>query len=159
MNFEKAFDRLLGHEGGFVDHPKDPGGATRWGITQRVARRNGYAGDMRDFPVSEAKRIARAEYWDTVRADEVPDAVRFDLFDGAYNSGPVQSIRWLQRAAGSDDDGIIGSKTLVAARAMDPHRLAERYNGLRLMFLTNLDTWPTFGKGWARRIANNLLGE
>lgn len=159
MNFEKAFNKLLGHEGGFVDHPKDPGGATRWGITQRVARRNGYTGDMRDFPVSEAKRIARAEYWDTVRADEVPDAVRFDLFDGAYNSGPVQSIRWLQRAAGAADDGIIGSKTLIAVRAMDPHRLAERYNGLRLMFLTNLDTWPTFGKGWARRIANNLLGD
>lgn len=79
MNFDKAFDRLLGHEGGFVDHPRDPGGATRWGITQRVARAYGYAGDMRSFPVTDAKRIARTDYWDAVRADEMPDAVRFDL--------------------------------------------------------------------------------
>ena len=158
MNFDKAFDRLLGHEGGFVDHPKDPGGATRYGITQRIARKHGYTGDMRDFPVEEAKRIARAEYWDEVRADEVPDAVRFDLFDGAYHSGPPQAIKWLQRAAGAADDGIIGPKTLAAARAMDPHRLAERYNGHRLRFLTNLKTWPTFGRGWARRIADNLMG-
>ncbi len=157
MNFDKAFDRLLGHEGGFVDHPKDPGGATRWGITQRIARKHGYTGDMRDFPVEEAKRIARAEYWDEVRADEVPDAVRFDLFDGAYHSGPPQAIKWLQRAAGATDDGIIGPKTLAATRAMDPHRLSERYNGHRLRFLTNLKTWPTFSKGWARRIADNLM--
>ena len=157
MNFEKAFQKLLGHEGGFVDHPKDPGGATRWGITQRIARKHGYTGNMRDFPVEEAKRIARAEYWDQVRADEVPDAVRFDLFDGAYHSSPPQAVKWLQRAAGADDDGVIGPKTLAAARAMDQHRLAKRYNGLRLLFLTNLGTWSTFGKGWARRVAHNLL--
>ena len=62
MNFERAFEKLLGHEGGFVDHPKDPGGATRYGITQRVARANGYEGDMRNLPISEAKRIARKDY-------------------------------------------------------------------------------------------------
>ena len=93
MNFDQAFERLLGHEGGFVDHPRDPGGATRWGITQRVAMAHGYHGSMRDFPVAEAKRIARIAYWDAVRADEMPDAVRFDLFDGAYNSGPAQAIK------------------------------------------------------------------
>lgn len=159
MNFEQAFERLLGHEGGFVDHPEDPGGATRWGITQRIARKHGYTGNMRNFPVEEARRIARAEYWDKVRADDVPDALRFDLFDGAYNSGPPQAIKWLQRAAGADDDGIIGPKTLTAVRAANPHLLAKRYNGHRLQFMTDLKTWPTFGRGWARRIAANLLGD
>lgn len=158
MNFEKAFDILLGHEGGFVDHPKDPGGATRYGVTQLVARKYGYRGDMKEFPLSEAKIIARAAYWDEVEADSMPDAIRFDLFDGAYNSGPVQAIKWLQRAATADDDGVIGPKTLAAVRAADPQKLAKRYNGFRLMFLTDLGTWPTFGRGWARRVAHNLLG-
>ena len=157
MNFDKAFDRLLGHEGGFVDHPRDPGGATRWGITQRVARAHGYQGEMRELPVAEARRIARIAYWDAVRADEVPDAVRYDLFDAAYNSGPEQATKWLQRAAGADDDGKLGPKTLLAARMADPQLLAKRFNGHRLRFLTDLKTWPDFGRGWARRIAANLL--
>lgn len=157
MNFDKAFDRLLGHEGGFVDHPKDPGGATRYGITQRVARANGYGGDMRNFPLSEAKRIARKDYWDAVRADDMPDAVRFDLFDAAYNSGSKQAIKWLQRAAGASDDGIIGPKTIAAVRMADPNLLSKRFNGHRLRFMTDLKTWGSFGKGWARRIADNLL--
>lgn len=158
MNFEKAFERLLGHEGGFVDHPRDPGGATRYGITQRVAREHGYRGDMRELPLAEARRIARIAYWDAVRADEMPDAVRYDLFDAAYHSGPPQAVKWLQRAAGAMDDGVIGPKTLLAVRMADPQMLAKRFNGQRLQFLTDLKTWPDFGRGWARRIAANLLG-
>ena len=157
MNFERAFEKLLGHEGGFVDHPKDPGGATRYGITQRVARANGYAGDMRNFPLAEAKRIARKDYWDAMRADDMPDAVRFDLFDAAVNSGVKQAAIWLQRAAGAEPDGIIGPKTLLAVRMADPQMLAKRFNGHRLRFMTDLKTWGSFGKGWARRIADNLL--
>ena len=158
MNFEKAFEKLLGHEGGFVDHPRDPGGATRYGITQRVARAHGYQGEMRELPVAEARRIARIAYWDAVRADEVPDAVRYDLFDAAYHSGPEQATKWLQRAAGADDDGKLGPKTLLAVRMADPQLLAKRFNGHRLRFLSDLKTWDAFGKGWARRVAANLLG-
>lgn len=158
MNFEKAFEKLLGHEGGFVDHPRDPGGATRYGITQRVARAHGYQGEMRELPVAEARRIARIAYWDAVRADEVPDAVRYDLFDAAYHSGPEQATKWLQRAAGADDDGKLGPKTLLAVRMADPQLLAKRFNGHRLRFLADLKTWDDFGKGWARRVASNLLG-
>ncbi|MGD9872383.1 MAG: glycoside hydrolase family 108 protein [Thauera sp.] len=158
MNFEKAFEKLLGHEGGFVDHPRDPGGATRYGITQRVARAHGYQGEMRELPVAEARRIARIAYWDAVRADEVPDAVRYDLFDAAYHSGPEQATKWLQRAAGADDDGKLGPKTLLAVRMADPQLLAKRFNGHRLWFLADLKTWDAFGKGWARRVAANLLG-
>jgi len=158
MNFEKAFEKLLGHEGGFVDHPRDPGGATRYGITQRVARAHGYQGEMRELPAAEARRIARIAYWDAVRADEVPDAVRYDLFDAAYHSGPEQATKWLQRAAGVDDDGKLGPKTLLAVRMADPQLLAKRFNGHRLRFMTDLKTWGSFGKGWARRVAANLLG-
>lgn len=158
MNFEKAFEKLLGHEGGYVDHPRDPGGATRYGITQRVARAHGYQGEMRELPVAEARRIARIAYWDAVRADEVPDAVRYDLFDAAYHSGPEQATKWLQRAAGADDDGKLGPKTLLAVRMADPQLLAKRFNGHRLRFLSDLKTWDAFGKGWARRVAANLLG-
>lgn len=158
MNFERAFEALLKREGDFADHPDDPGGATRYGITERVARSHGYRGDMRDLPIELAKRIARAEYWDAVRADELPDAVRFDVFDGAYHASPKQAIKWLQRAGGVKADGDLGPKTLLAVRLADPHLLSRRYNHHRLRFLTDLPTWPSFGRGWARRIADNLLG-
>lgn len=156
MTFDEAFQRLLGHEGGFVDHPSDPGGATNWGITQRVAREHGYAGDMREFPVTEAKRIARRAYWDAVSADAMPPALRFDLFDAAYNSGPTQAVKWLQRALSVADDGKVGPKTLMAAQAYNPPAVVARFNGHRLEMLASLSTWPAFGRGWARRVAANL---
>lgn len=157
MNFDQCFEKLIGHEGGFVDNPADPGGATRYGITERAARKNGYTGPMRELPILLAKQIARAEYWDAVRADELPEAVRFDVFDGAYNSGPVQSIKWLQRAAGAKDDGKLGPMTLAAINACDPEALACRYNGHRLDFMNDLKTWANFGRGWSQRIAENLM--
>lgn len=157
MNFDQAFHALLGHEGGFVDHPKDPGGATCWGVTERVARANGYAGPMQALPVGVAKAIYRKDYWDPVRADELPAAVRYAVFDAAVNSGVRQSIKWLQRALGVADDGMLGAQTLAAAAAADGHALKGRLLGTRLQFMTDLPTWPAFGKGWARRIAS-LLG-
>lgn len=156
MQFEEAFGRVIAHEGGFVDHPDDPGGATRFGVTERVARENGYRGSMRDFPLAEARRIYRAKYWDAVRADELPAAVRFDVFDAAINSGPAQAIRWLQRAIGVRDDGVVGPATIAAARTFNGSALAARFNGTRLEFMASLPTWSTFGRGWARRIATNL---
>ncbi|WEL99705.1 MULTISPECIES: glycoside hydrolase family 108 protein [Delftia] len=157
MKFDEAFDRLLGHEGLYSNNSADPGGETMWGVTARVARVDGYLGEMRDLPRDRAKSIYRRLYWDAVRADELPEAVRFDVFDGAVNSGPAQSIKWLQRAAGAADDGILGPKTIAAAVAAGP-ALAARYNGHRLLFLADRPTWGSFGKGWARRIGKNLLG-
>lgn len=157
MDFDTAFDRLIGHEGGYSNHPDDPGGETMWGVTARVARANGYTGPMRDMPRSTAKAIYRKLYWDAVKADQLPEAVRFDVFDGAVNSGVSQSAKWLQRAAGVVDDGVIGPKTIAAASAVGPI-IAARYNGHRLEFMANLPTWGSFGKGWARRIASNLKG-
>lgn len=156
MNFEEAFDLLIGHEGGYANHPRDPGGETMWGVTKRVAVANGYTGLMRDLPRDLAKAIYRRQYWDAVQADQLPDSVKFDVFDAAVNSGDKQAARWLQRAAGATDDGVIGAKTIAAARSAGP-LLAAHFNGLRLQFMTDLPTWPAFGRGWARRVAANLV--
>lgn len=157
MNFDQAFEKLIGHEGGYSNHPQDPGGETMYGVTKRVAIANGYAGSMKDLPLDTAKAIYRKSYWDTVRAEELPDAVRFDVFDCSVNSGPGQAIRFLQRATGSTDDGRLGPMTIRAVLTMDPQLLDKRLNGYRLKFMAELNTWPTFGRGWAARIAANLI--
>lgn len=154
MNFDQAFDILLRHEGGFSDHAADPGGKTRFGITEAVAREVGYRGDMRELPLDLAKRIYKDRYWGAVRAEELPEAVRYAVFDAAVNSGPRQAILWLQRAVGVKDDGIIGPQTLAAVRAADPERLLRRFLSQRLRFMTNLPNWGSFSCGWARRIAD-----
>ena len=155
MNFDTAFTRLMGHEGKFSDHAADPGGATCWGVTERVARERGYQGDMRSLPQDFAKGVYHAGYWKPCRCDELPIGVRFAVFDAAVNSGVSQSVKWLQRAVGVREDGVIGPQTLAAAQCAS--NLAQRYTGQRLMFMTNLPTWGSFGKGWARRIAANLI--
>lgn len=153
MNFDQAFDELLKHEGGFVNHADDPGGATRYGITEAVAREVGYRGDMRDLPLDLAKRIYRERYWNEVRADELPAAVRYAVFDAAVNSGVRQAVRWLQRAVDVEVDGLIGPRTLAAVQARNPEALLRRLLAQRLTFMAALPTWPAFGRGWARRIA------
>jgi len=152
LNLEQSLKQLLGNEGGFVDHPADPGGATNFGITQRVARAHGFTGDMRNLPLGTALSIYKSDYWDPIKADQLPDALRFHVFDAAVNSGPGQAVKWLQSAAGITVDGVIGPKTLAAAAGVT----AAKYSGIRLRFMTDLGTWSTFGKGWARRIADNL---
>lgn len=157
MNFERAYDRLLGHEKGYSNHPADKGGPTNWGVTQKVARAHGYLGDMRDYPQALAHAVYRTDYWAPCQADALPEAVRYDVFDGAVNSGVGQSVRWLQRAAGVPADGALGPVTLKALGALPGAVLAARYNGHRLMFMANLDNWDAFSEGWAKRIATNLL--
>ncbi len=154
MDFDTAFTTMLRHEGDYSDHPADPGGKTRYGITEAVAREVGYRGDMRELHIDLAKRIYKSRYWDAVRAEELPEAIRYAMFDAAVNSGPRQAIRWLQRAVWVKADGIIGPITLSAVRATDPQALLRRFLSQRLRFMTGLPTWPTFGRGWARRIAD-----
>lgn len=154
MRFEDALEKLLKHEGGYIDHPDDPGGETNYGVTKRVAENHGYAGDMRDIPMSTVKDIYRSLYWDSCRCSQLPDSVQFDVFDGAVNSGVSRSIKWLQAACGVRTDGIVGPKTIGAALRAD--NLRAKYNGERLAFLADLSHWDTFGRGWARRVADNL---
>lgn len=157
MNFDESFEKLIGHEGRYSNNPQDPGGETMFGVTKAVARAHGYTGNMIDLPLNAAKLIYKSSYWDKARCDELPDGVRFDTFDAAVNSGVGQAVKFLQRAAGVQDDGVIGPKTLSAIRAMDPQLLDKRLSGYRLRFMTELKNWPSFAKGWAARIATNLI--
>jgi lysozyme family protein len=158
MNFQTAFALLLGHEGEFSDHAADPGGKTRYGITEAVAREVGYKGDMRELPLDLAQRVYLEKYWKPIRADDLPPGIRYAVFDGAVNSGPGQATRWLQRALGVDADGVIGPQTLAAAYAQDSNALRMRILAQRLRFMTSLTNWPAFSRGWARRIADLMEG-
>ena len=157
MTFDEAFDALLKHEGGFSDHAADPGGKTRFGVTEVVARREGYRGDMRDYPLDEAKRVYQKLYWNALRLDDLRSEFRFDLFDAGVNSGVAQTVRWMQRIVGVTVDGLLGPRTLSAVNNSDAAKFLAKFNGQRLLFMTSLSTWPSFGRGWARRIAENLM--
>lgn len=154
MNFDQAFDQILGHEGSYVNDSRDPGGETNWGISKRSYP----AVDIKALTQGGAKVIYQRDFWDKCRIDELPPALRFDVFDGAVNSGVGQSVKWLQQAVGSSVDGVLGPLTLAALSELSAPAVAARYNGHRLMFMTNLGTWQTFSGGWARRIALNLIG-
>lgn len=158
MNFETAFDTLITHEGGFSNHPDDPGGATMYGVTEKVARAHGYTGHMRNFTLDQAKAIYRKDYWDACQCEVMPEAIKYPLFDAAVNSGPVQAIKWLQSAAGVKADGKIGPITRSAVINLNQQSLAKNMIGRRLRFMTELKNWPSFSKGWARRIASILEG-
>ena len=153
MNFDQAFEKLLGHEGGFVDHRADPGGATKYGITQRS-----YPGeDIRNLTKERAKEIYLRDFWGPAGCDSVPEAVKLQLFDMAVNSGVRGAIKTLQKAVGETQDGILGPLTLQAVQSMPPARFVARFNGARLAFMAELPHWVSFGRGWARRIAENLM--
>ena len=153
MNFDTAFDLLITHEGGFSNHPDDPGGATMYGVTEAVARAEGYTGAMRDLTLDFAKQVYRKRYWDTCRCDQMPDVLRYPLFDAAVNSGPGQAIKWLQVALGVKADGSIGPVTQQAVNNCFPQIVRQKMVGARLRFMTERSNWPSFSKGWARRIA------
>lgn len=154
MDFQTAVKQVLLWEGAFSNHPLDPGRATMYGITEAVAREEGYKGDMRNLPLDTAKQIYKKRYWDKVRADDLPASIRLVVFDAAVNSGPRQAILWLQRAAGVSDDGIIGPVTLRTVNALNADALRMKILAQRLRFLTNLNTFGTFGRGWTRRVCD-----
>jgi lysozyme family protein len=160
QNFAPALARALVHEGGYANHPKDPGGATMKGVTQRVydayrVRRGEPRRSVRLIDDAELKAIYRRQYWDVVKADSLPAGVDYAVFDGAVNSGPAQAVKWLQRALGSIKvDGVVGEATLAAVEAYPDHdRLIALMLARRLAFLEALRTWSTFGRGWSARVA------
>lgn len=156
MDFDEAFEALIGNEGGYVNDPADPGGETMYGITARVARAHGYTGAMKDLPIDEAKDIAKAEYWTPAHCDDVPIGLRFDLFDTAYNTGVHEAIVLLQRAMSLQADGYFGPATQEAIANHGFEWLRRAFNAERLDFYTNLPGWPHDGKGWTKRVAANL---
>ena len=165
MTFDDAFKVLIGHEGNFTDNPKDPGNWTGGKVGAGVCKGTKYGiaantypdEDIRNLTQARAKELYKRDYWGKLKMDDIPDVVRFDLFDAAVNSGVGQAAKFLQRAAGVEDDGAIGKDTLAAVKRMDPQLLDKRLSGYRLRFMADLKVWPDFAKGWARRIANNLI--
>jgi lysozyme family protein len=156
-NFNRAVEAVLKHEGGFVDHPKDPGGATNKGITianfRRYVKPNGTVADLKKLTTDQAKTVYRRMYWDAVHGSELPDGVDFAVFDFAVNSGPTRAAQYLQRIVGASQDGRIGPATLKAVRAIPHAKLINDYQDARLAFLKGLKIWGTFGKGWSRRVS------
>jgi lysozyme family protein len=154
--FEQAVEIVLQHEGGFVHHPQDPGGATKFGITRetlsRARGRSVSAEDVRELTRAEALAIYRWLYWDAVRADDLPPGLDLAVFDLAVNSGPVRAVRMLQTVLGVAADGIVGPVTLNAVWQSDPAETIRRLTRARLGFLGRLATWPVFGRGWRRRV-------
>lgn len=154
--FHEAFERLISHEGGYSNHPDDPGGETMYGITKRVAMQEGYDGPMRNLSRKRASEIYKSAYWDRAKADQYDFAIGFQLFDAAVNHGIGNAIRLLQRAVGTADDGIVGPMTLAAVDEMTVTDVLMRFNAERLDFYASLITFSTFGRGWTRRVAENL---
>jgi lysozyme family protein len=153
MTFDEAFAALIGNEGGLVDNPADPGGLTKYGVSKRAYPME----DIRNLTLDRAKQIYFRDYWTPAGCENVPEAIRFDLFDTAVNSGIRAAVKCLQTAAGCPIDGVLGPQTLAAIAALDGARLSARFNGARLQFMASLATFSAFGRGWANRIANNLL--
>ena len=155
MNFEDCFDALIGAEGGYVN-PKpedDPGGETKFGISKRSYPHE----DIPGMTLDRAKAIYLADFWNVVGCDLLPDTARFDVFDVAVNSGPHEARLLLQQAAKTPADGVIGPNTLAAIAAMNADVLRRRISGARLLFMTDCKNWLPNSRGWAVRIAHNLL--
>lgn len=152
--FEQCFKQLISFEGGYCNDSADPGGETKFGISKRA-----YPDlDIANLTMDQAQAIYLRDYWMRASCDDLPPNIAFLVFDCAVNSGIGQAIRFLQRAVGVADDGSIGPITLAAVRRVDAEALASRFLGQRLEFMTRLSTWEKFGKGWARRIAEQLKG-
>lgn len=153
MNFDQAIERILKHEGGYVNHPNDPGGETQWGISKRSYPNV----DIKALTRDGAKAIYKQDFWDRIHADEMYDGVAYQGLDFAVNSGIETSVRKLQLAVGVADDGWWGPATKAAIAAMSESDVIMRFAAFRLKFMTSLRTFDTFGRGWANRIADNLL--
>jgi lysozyme family protein len=162
MDFKTAFKHLVrpDEEGAYSNHPKDRGGPTMYGVTERVARRHGYTGDMKDLPLDLAERIYLEDYWGPAGCDAVPDNMKYPLFSFYVNAPPKAAIRALQIAAElpeSQQDGVMGPKTLMAVNSANAKRLEFRFSAAKNLYYTGLTDWPAFGRGWIRREALNVL--
>lgn len=156
-SYGEALARVLAHEGGYTNNPADPGGPTNFGITlddyRRYAKPGATAADVKAMNVEEAKSIYRTKYWDAQRCDELSAGVDYAVFDYGVNSGIGRSKKVLQRVLGVTADGAFGPRTMHAAASADPRSVIVALCDERLRFLQGLRTWPVFGRGWGRRVA------
>ena len=157
-NWEDALAHVLIHEGGYVNHPSDPGGMTNLGVTKRVweewtGKRVSEA-DMRALTPETVAPMYKKKYWDVIRGDDLPTGVDLCVFDAAVNAGVGRASKFLQQAAGVTADGQIGPKTISAVTAKPADEIIEAFCALREAHYRGLNTFDTFGKGWMRRLAS-----
>lgn len=157
-NLTACLTKSLAYEGGYVDHPDDPGGATNMGITIRtLSEELGYPAtklQVLNLTRAEAQAIYERRYWRPIRGEDLPPGVDLSTFDYGINSGPSRAAKDLQRAVGAEVDGRIGDKTLKAVALIKPAEVVKAHCARRLAFVKSLAIWNTFGKGWSRRIAD-----
>ncbi len=157
-SYDQSLRRLLIYEGGYTNDAADPGGPTNFGITihdyRKYVRPNATAADVRAMKVDEAKAIYRTKYWDAQRCDELPAGVDYAVFDYGVNSGIGRSGKVLRRTLELPDRAAtVTDAVIAAARDADAGALVTAICDERLRFLQRLRTWPVFGKGWGRRVA------
>jgi lysozyme family protein len=155
--YDVCLPLLLAHEGGYSNHPSDPGGPTKFGITifdyRKHIKPDATAADVRAMTIEEAKRIYRTRYWDAQRCDELPAGVDYAVFDYGVNSGIGRSGKVLRRLVSlADRPSTVSDDVIDAVRASDPVTLVAAICDERLRFLQSLRTWPVFGAGWRRRV-------
>ena len=159
-NFQKCLEMLLHHEGGFVNHPQDPGGMTNLGVTKAVYDkwicRESTKSEMMDLKPDDVAPIYKKNYWDKVRGDDLPSGVDWCAFDWAVNSGSGRPAKAIQRAVGATADGAIGPMTLQAVMNHEPQMIIENVFSQRQKFYESLRTFEHFGRGWTRRNKETL---
>ena len=154
--FSACLKIVLLNEGGWSDHPSDPGGATMYGITLDTYRQThpgASKSDLRAITMAEVAAIYRTQYWDRVRGDDLPAGLDLVAFDAAVNSGVYRGSKWLQSAVGVTADGAIGAKTIKASSMVSTSTAIRRALQARKNFLLSLPTWSTFGAGWSARLS------
>lgn len=161
-NFENALKHVLEHEGGWSDHPSDPGGATMKGVTLAVFRRH-YGStktkdELKNISDEQLNAIYRNDYWNKCLCDDIATGLDYVVFDAAVNSGPGRSAKWLQAVVGAPQDGAIGPTTLTAVAGKNTIDVINGACDRRLSFLRSLDNWSVFGKGWGRRVESVRSG-
>ena len=151
MSFHRALTAVLDLEGDYSDDARDPGGRTRYGITEAVAREQGYQGDMQDLPKSLAESIYKTHYWDVCHCDDLPWPLSAYVFDAAVNQGGLPARRMLQRALHTLEDGNIGPLTLRLAAKSTPWH-AARFMAFRALRYTATSGFDVYGMGWMTRL-------
>lgn len=155
-NYSKCLNLILHHEGGYVNHPKDPGGETNLGVTKRVYEEWGGTKDMRDLTVEDVEPIYKKNYWNRVKADDIPNGLDLCLFDFGVNAGPGRAAKYLQTMIGTVADGGIGPNTLIALanyiEEVGVEQAVYNYQDSRQKYYQSLSTFETFGRGWTRRV-------
>ena len=159
-NFKHCLEIILHHEGGYVNHPKDPGGMTNLGVTKRVYEEWGGTKDMKDLEVEDVKPIYKKNYWDRVRAESLPSGLDLCVFDFGVNAGTGRAAKYLQTMIGTTADGGIGPNTLKAlsnyVESEGVEQTIKNYQAARQEYYESLSTFETFGKGWTRRNQETL---